>query len=416
MEDNNEVIIKDENGEIKYNKMKICANAITLAAGIVISVMVLVALYVVIKPDLSLSGLKGTFTQEQIDRLSNAIGIINNDFLYDYDSEKLLDGAIDGMVSSLDNQFTYYEDEEEYLDSENSGSKSTYYGIGVHVVYDPKYDAIRVLGVMPDSPAQEAGIKAGDIITKVDDMDISIDTYIKATDAIKGEENTTVKLKVTRGNETLNYEIVRQKLTEHNVTTDVIDGIGYMRVYSFDNGIYDQFKTEYEKLRAQGIKGLVIDLRNNPGGIVNDTVEILDLLLPKCEVLRLVDKNNKTQIISTRDDKEIDIPLTILVNENSASASEILASAIKDYNKGTVIGTKTFGKGVVQYVERIPNHGAITLVHAQYFTPSGVVIQDNGIEPNILVELPEEIKNDAYIDYAKDLQLQKAIEVIKEQL
>lgn len=237
-----------------------------------------------------------------------------------------------------------------------------------------------------------------------------------SVDAIKGEKDTTVKLSVYRGEEVIEMEIKRAEITENNVSTDIIDDIGYIKVFSFDIGIYDQFRAEYDKLRSKNVKGIIIDLRNNPGGYVYDTLRMLDIFLPKAEVLKLVNKAGEEDVFKTDDREKIDIPMAVLVNQNSASASEIFASAVKDSGKGIVIGTQTFGKGVVQYVRPIKGHGAISIVSSQYFTSSGVVIQDNGIEPNIVVELSDELKNDSYIARDKDLQLQEALKYIKEQL
>ena len=414
-EDNNKILeenIEEENKSL--NKSKIITNAITIAIAIVISVVVLVALYIVIRPVLGDNYESKIFTKEQLERLEEAAKIIDSDYLYDYDKEKLIDGAIDGMVNSLENVYTYYEFEDEYQDSQNSGDKSNYIGIGVHLVYDAETEGIRVLGTIPSSPAEEIGIKSGDIILKVDDLYVNLKTYIQAVNAIKGEENTTVKLAILRNNEAIELEVARKPIVDNNVSTEVIDDIGYIKIYSFENGIYNQFKTEYNKLREQNVKGIIVDLRNNPGGLVYDTLQILNLLLPKADVLRLVDKQNRVQLYQTDDAEQIDIPLAVLVNQNSASASEIFASAIKDSGKGVVIGTKTFGKGVVQYVEEIKGHGAISIVAAQYFTPSGVVIQDNGIEPDIVVELPDELKNNQYIEKDQDLQLQEALKKVKQ--
>ena len=397
------------------NKGKILTNAITLAIAIVISAIVLFALYTIIQPTLNTFS-SSLFTKEQLERFEKAAKIIQTDYLYEYDTDKMIDGAVEGMVNSLDNAYTYYETEEEYQDTLNSGSNGNYVGIGVHLTFDRETEGIKVLGTMPDSPAEAAGIKSGDVILQVDDIYLNIETYSDAAEAIKGEEGTTVKLVVLRGEEVFELEVPRQKITENNVTTEIIDDIGYIRIYSFDNGIYNQFKAEYEKLRANNIKGIIVDLRNNPGGLVYDTVEILDLFLPECDVLKLVDKNGNEEVFKTDNTSQIDIPLAVLVNQNSASASEIFASAIKDSEKGVVIGTRTYGKGVVQYVRPIKEHGAISIVAAQYFTSSGVVIQDNGIEPNIVVELPEELKNDSYVSRDQDLQLQRAIEYINEQL
>lgn len=405
----------DEEYNQNSNKGKILTNAITLSIAIVISAVVLFALYTIIQPTLNTFS-SSVFTKEQLERIETAAKIVQNDYLYEYDTDKMIDGAIEGMINSLDNAYTYYETEEEYQDTLNSGSNGNYVGIGVHLTFDRETEGIKVLGTMPDSPAEEAGIKSGDVILQVDDIYLNIETYSDAADAIKGEEGTTVKLVVLRGEEIFELEVPRQKITENNVTTEIIDDIGYIRIYSFDNGIYNQFKTEYEKLRANNVKGIIVDLRNNPGGLVYDTLEILNLFLPETDVLKLVDKNGNEEVFKTDNTSQIDIPLAVLVNQNSASASEIFASAIKDSGKGVVIGTRTYGKGVVQYVRPIKEHGAISIVAAQYFTSSGVVIQDNGIEPNIVVELPEELKNDSYVSRDQDLQLQRAIEYINEQL
>lgn len=418
MEDNNNFNngFNEYEDKTKMDKTKIMSNAISIAIAIVMSVVVLYALYVVIKPNMSSNVSSDVFTQEQIDRLEEAAKIIEKDYLYDYDKDVMIDGAIEGMVNSLENVYTYYENEEEYQESMNSGADANYVGIGVHLTFDTETQGIKVLGVMPGSPAEGAGMKSGDIILKVDDTYVNIDTYMDSVDAIKGEKDTTVKLSVYRGEEVIEMEIKRAEITENNVSTDIIDDIGYIKVFSFDIGIYDQFRAEYDKLRSKNVKGIIIDLRNNPGGYVYDTLRMLDIFLPKAEVLKLVNKAGEEDVFKTDDREKIDIPMAVLVNQNSASASEIFASAVKDSGKGIVIGTQTFGKGVVQYVRPIKGHGAISIVSSQYFTSSGVVIQDNGIEPNIVVELSDELKNDSYIARDKDLQLQEALKYIKEQL
>ena len=408
----------EQEKEYRVNKQKVLTNAISISIGIVFSVIVLFALYTIIKPQLSSSSTltSEVFTQEQLQRLEESAKIIEEDYLYDYDTDKMMDGAIEGMVNSLENPYTYYETEEEYQESLNSGANSQYYGIGVHLTYDQDNDAIRVLGNVPDSPAEAAGIQAGDVIKQVDDLVITLDTYMDGVNAIKGEEGTSVRLTILRGDEVLEISVTRAEITDNNVTSEIIDNIGYIRVYSFGIGVYDQFKQAYDEIMAQNIDGLIVDLRNNPGGYVKDTINMLDLLLPKGDVLKLVDKSGEETVYKTYTDDEIDIPLAVVVNQNSASASEIFASAIKDSGKGVVIGTQTFGKGVVQYVERLKGHGAIDIVSAQYFTASGVVIQDNGIEPNFVVEVDEEYANNSYIPRDKDTQLQRALDYIKEQL
>ena len=405
----NEEIRKAEQKEETKNKIIIYTTSFTLA--IVFSAFILFALYTVFIKGNNVATSK-IFTQEQMERLEYAASLIDKNYLYEYDTDAMIDGAISGMVKGLGNKFTYYQTEEEYQESLQSG-KSDYVGIGVHLTYDEETDVIRVLGTMPDSPAEKAGIKGGDLIFQVDDLIITADTYYDGVNNIRGEEGTDVKIRVKRGDEILEFTITRQKIQENNVTSEIIDGIGYIRIFAFDNDIYKQFRTAYDEIANQGISGLVIDLRNNPGGYVDDTLKILDMFVGQEDVLRLVDKNGKEKVYSTTDTENINIPLAVIVNQNSASASEIFASIVMDLNRGEVFGTQTYGKGVVQYVLRIKDHGSIDCVAAQYFTPSGVVIQDNGITPTHVVEVDEEYKNNTFIPRDKDAQLQGALEYIK---
>ena len=405
----NEEIRKAEQKEETKNKIIIYTTSFTLA--IVFSAFILFALYTVFIKG-SNTATSNIFTQEQMERLEYAASLIDKNYLYEYDTDAMIDGAISGMVKGLGNKFTYYQTEEEYQESLQSG-KSDYVGIGVHLTYDEETDVIRVLGTMPDSPAEKAGIKGGDLIFQVDDLIITADTYYDGVNNIRGEEGTDVKIRVKRGDEILEFTITRQKIQENNVTSEIIDGIGYIRIFAFDNDIYKQFRTAYDEIANQGISGLVIDLRNNPGGYVDDTLKILDMFVGQEDVLRLVDKNGKEKVFSTTDAENINIPLAVIVNQNSASASEIFASIVMDLNRGEVFGTQTYGKGVVQYVLRIKDHGSIDCVAAQYFTPSGVVIQDNGITPTHVIEVDEEYKNNTFIPRDKDAQLQGALEYIK---
>ncbi len=403
----------NEENQRKFNKGQFITTTLSIVLALVIAGVILMAAWVVIIPDVA-PGLTSTqFTQEQLERLEKAAKIIEDNYLYEYDMDKIVDGAIGGMVESLDNPFTYYQDEEAYQEDLHSGANANYVGIGVHLTYDVESDAIMILGTMNGSPAEEVNIKSGDVIVKVDDTVVNAETYNDAVDQIKGEEGTSVKLTILRGEEKLEFVVPRRSISENNVVSEVLDNnIGYIRVFAFDNGVYDQFKTEYYKLREQNIKGLVIDLRNNPGGYVDQTAKMLNLLVPKCEAIRIVEKNGDEDVISTDDKEQIDIPLAVIVNQNSASASEIFASVVRDMKKGEIVGTTTYGKGVVQYVKPIKGHGAISIVSAQYFTPSNVVIQDKGIEPDHVVELSDELKNNMYVDREKDLQLQKAIEIV----
>lgn len=403
----------------QVDKVKVLTNALSISLAAVIIIVVIWALATVMAPGLNPTGYTSKYyTQEQLERLEKAAELLDDNYLYDYDMDKLIDSAIGGMVEGLDNQFSYYENEEAYQESLNTGDKETYVGIGVHLTLDADTNTIRVISPMPGSPALDAGLLPGDLILKVGDKTVVKGNYLECVDDIKGEKGTSVHLVVYRNGEQLEFDIERTEIRGNNVTTDIIDGIGYIRVFAFENGVYKQFKAAYEEVTSQNIKGLIVDLRNNPGGLVNDTVNMLDLIVPKgTKILRLVDKKgDDVYSFTTRENTELELPLVVLVNQNSASASEIFSSVVRDTNKGTIIGTKTFGKGVVQYVMPIKGHGALTIVSAQYFTPSNVVIQENGIEPDIEVQLSDDIKNNIYVDKDKDLQLQKAIEVINEKL
>ena len=295
----NEEIRKAEQKEETKNKIIIYTTSFTLA--IVFSAFILFALYTVFIKGSNVATSK-IFTQEQMERLEYAASLIDKNYLYEYDTDAMIDGAISGMVKGLGNKFTYYQTEEEYQESLQSG-KSDYVGIGVHLTYDEETDVIRVLGTMPDSPAEKAGIKGGDLIFQVDDLIITADTYYDGVNNIRGEEGTDVKIRVKRGDEILEFTITRQKIQENNVTSEIIDGIGYIRIFAFDNDIYKQFRTAYDEIANQGISGLVIDLRNNPGGYVDDTLKILDMFVGEEDVLRLVDKNGKEKVYSTTNDE-----------------------------------------------------------------------------------------------------------------
>ena len=262
----------------------------------------------------------------------------------------------------------------------NSGTE-TYGGLGIHITYDTKSEGIIILGIMPDAPALDADLKIGDVILSVDGTVVSQKSFYECVDKLKGEAGSEVKLIIKRDNDTLEKTVKREEIIPNNVESDIMDGnIGYIRIWSFDNNVYKQFKTEYEKLKSKNITGLVIDVRNNPGGLVSDTVSILKEMLPKCDIVKLVYKDESERVYKCDGKNQINIPVAVLVNSGSASASEILASAIKDSNTGVLIGTKTYGKGIVQEVQQLDGKGALSITVAKYYTASGVEIHKNGIE------------------------------------
>lgn len=406
----------EEKQKIQIDKGRLLTDVITGTIITIISMGVLVAFLIIANPfeKKDVSELDPKSYDTQVKRISEALKKISETYIDTVDIEKLADGAIEGIAKATGDPYTRYMSETEYNDMLTSGTQE-YGGVGVHITYDKNSGGIIILGIMPNSPALDAGLQPGDIITKVDDEVVNIDTYSECVDKIKGAEGTTVKLTVFRSNNTFEKTLTRKKIVSNNVESKVLDNnIGYIKILAFENDVARQFSEQYAVLKSKNITGLVIDLRDNPGGLVSETIKIANLLLPKGQVIKLVYKDGSEKVYNSDGKNEIQIPLTVLVNERSASASEILSGAIKDSTKGVLIGTKTYGKGIVQTVDELSTKdGALSITTAKYYTASGIEIHKNGIEPNYTVELPDDVKNSLYIPYEKDTQLQKAIEVIK---
>ena len=236
-----------------------------------------------------------------------------------------------------------------------------------------------------------------------------------ASSKIKGEVGTAVKIEVLRGNETLNFELTRENIKVNPVEGKKLENnIGYIEFSSFDDGTAEEFKTKFEELQEQGIKSLIIDLRNNGGGIVDEALKIADYILEKDDVILYeVDKNEKETVEKSKNDPIINMPIIILTNENTASSSEILAGALKDYGKAKIVGTKTYGKGVIQQLLTLPYGSGLKITSEEYLTPDKTKINEIVIEPNEEVKLPDSVKNVLTVEEKDDTQLQKAIEMVK---
>ena len=347
--------------------------------------------------------------------------IIDREFLYEYDAEKLADGMAEGMIESLDDPYASYYNKEQFKNFYMQ-TEGEYVGIGVYVAYDRVRGYPIVLAPLEDSPAAEAGILPGDYIWYVDDLKAVDTDYNTLIDAIKGISGTKVKIGIVRlgennSEEELDLEIERKKIELNPITSQVYeDNIGYIRMTSFDETSYDSFKKEYDKLlKEDKVKGLIIDLRDNPGGVLSVCAKITDLIVPAGKIVYTVDKAGNEEALYS-DATHITIPLVVLVNENSASASEVFTGAIKDYGVGIIIGTKTFGKGVVQTLKSLRDGTYIKLTTSEYFSPNGNKIDKEGITPDIEVELPENIKNTYNLKFEDDTQLQRAIEELKKKV
>lgn len=401
----------------KFNFKKIISEAITGSIIVIICAIVLGAIFIVVSPNIQYKTKISKIEKNQVDnalsKIEEALVRVYDEYIDEVSFDTLVEGAISGIASSTGDPYTRYMSQEEFDELLVEGDQE-YVGIGTHLIYDTDKQGILILGIMPDSPALEAGLKAGDVIYYVEGNRVTLENYKEQVDVIKGEENTSVKLIIARGDELKEFNVTRKKIKENNISYNVLDdNIGYIRIWGFENKTYEQFKDAYDKLRAQNISGLIIDLRNNPGGFVDQALYIANLLVPESNALKLVSRKGVEKVYKTTSNTQIDIPLAIVVNQNSASSSEILSSIIKDSKKGVIVGAKTYGKGIVQTTKKLSFGGALSITTAKYYTESGVEIHKNGIEPNIKVELDEKDKNEFSLPYEKDLQLQKAVEYVK---
>lgn len=341
-------------------------------------------------------------------------------FLYEADEEAMLEGALKGTLSALNDPYTEFLTKKEF-DALMQDTEGSYEGIGVYITASDD-NKIMVVAPIEDTPAEKAGLKTGDKIIRVNGTTYTAEQMDDAVKVMKGLPGTEVTITIERsdkeGNKSISDLVVnREKIRIKTIKPAMLeDNIGYIRITTFDMQTASDFNKAYDDLKNQGMQALVIDLRYNPGGIIDATVDISDKFMGKGVVTYTKTKSGETEYYNSDEHKE-DIPLVLLVNEGSASASEIMAGAIKDTKAGTLIGTKTFGKGIVQRVQKFGNDGeGVKITISEYFTPSGVNIHGIGIEPDIEIELTEDAEGYGYDYYATDNQLQKAVEVLKEKM
>ncbi len=327
---------------------------------------------------------------------------------------QLMDGVYKGMVDSLDDPYSEYYTKEELEEVMNS-NQGVSYGIGAYISLDQTRQLPVITGLVEDSPASKAGIKEGDIIYKVGDEYTQGLSLTEVVSLVKGLEGTTVHLTMYREGEPdyLEFDIERSSQIE-TTTVDYgmvegEDSVGYLRIREFDTVTVDQYTEAMAELNAKGMKGLILDLRSNPGGDLNVVVEIARKILPSGLIVYTEDKEGNRKEYTCDGTNELQIPLVVLTNEYSASASEILAGAIQDYNKGTLVGTTTYGKGIVQSIRHLSDGTALKLTTSAYFTPSGRNIHGVGITPDIEVEMDY----DQYYEDGTDTQFDKALEILE---
>ena len=327
------------------------------------------------------------------------------------DENALKDGAVQGYVEALGDEYTEYIPSSE-MQSYTETITGSFYGIGIYMVADEEAGRVVVYYPIPETPAERAGIKPGDKIIKVDGVEYTNKDLSNISKYIKGEAGTKVNLIIERNNEQLSFDIERAKINTNPITIEMLENdIGYLKLPSFDTDVSKNFKQKYQELQEKGAKSLIIDLRNNGGGIVDEATEIADFILDKDNtIISTVDNKGNKKVTTSKNEPIVNTKIVILVNENTASAAEILACSLQDNNKATIIGTKTYGKGVIQTIFSLSDGSGLKITTAEYYTPKGETIHKVGITPNIEVKIPEDVKNPYSLSRDEDVQLKKAIE------
>lgn len=348
-------------------------------------------------------------------KLEKVKNIIDEYYLWsdDVNEKDQENTAIEGYVSGLGDKYT------EYIPAEDMAKftediTGSFVGIGVYMTAD-KEKGIVVYYPIPESPAEKAGIKSGDVIIKVDGKEYGYDDFSTIADNIKGQVGTKVKITVLRDGAEKEFEITREKINSNPIVSEMLDNnIGYIIVPSFDSETAENFKTKVQDLEKQGAKSLIIDLRNNGGGILDASTDIADYFLDKdLKIIETKDNHDKHQTTKSKNDPIFNMPVIILANGNTASASEVLIGALKDNNRAKVIGEKTYGKGIIQTIMTLSDGSGMKITTAEYYTPNGTAIHGVGITPDIEVKFPDTITNIYSVKRSEDTQLKKAIEELK---
>ena len=334
---------------------------------------------------------------------------INQEYIGEIDENNLIEGAIKGYVAGLGDDYTEYLPKAE-MTSFTEDIEGEFVGIGVYITKDTENNQILVYGTIPGSPAESAGLKMGDIITSVDGVECNGDDYDTITNNIKGKEGSKVKIGILRETESLEFEIERKTVEVKHITFQKMENnIGYIYISSFEGEVSKEFKEAYNELKNEGITSLIIDIRNNGGGVVDEAINIAETMTDKGQTLLIEsDKNGEELVITSEEDKIITMPIILLINEYSASASEILAGILKEnVENATLIGNTTFGKGVIQTLYPLTDGSGIKITTNEYFTPNHNKINKIGVEPDVKVD---DYLFTGTLDMENDTQLKRAIE------
>lgn len=339
-------------------------------------------------------------------RFLRTMKLLKRNYNGEVDNHQLFDGALKGMVESVGDPYTVYLNKKDFqqLSEMTVGS----FG-GIGIVFGKRGNDYVVISALEDNPGAKAGIKSGDIITAIDDKSTREMNMEQVANKIRGKYGTTVTLELKdKEGKLRKVNVVRAEIKNPSVAGQLLPNtkIGYIRIAIFNENTGDDFAKKYAELEKQGMQALVLDLRENPGGILNAGVDVARMLVPKGPIVSVIDKNgNKYEETSSLE--KVKYPLAVLVDHGSASASEIVAGAIKDTKSGKLFGVKTFGKGSVQSVYRLDNNTAVKITVAKYYTPSGVSIHNVGIEPDVKVELPDDATVDVQLKAAEDYLMQQ---------
>lgn len=339
--------------------------------------------------------------------------IIDQNYLDDVDEDSLKEGIYTGLLYGIGDPYSRYYTEAEY-EEEMKGTEGSYSGIGVSITQNDNGGTL-IVECYEGGPADLAGIQKGDVISAVDGTDVTEMTPSEVSDMIRNKEGGTSVLTIHREDvdEPLEISVTLSDVELPTVFYEMLeDSIGYLRISEFTMVTPQQFETAYQDLQEKGMEKLIVDLRDNPGGVLSSVCDVLRQILPEGLIVYTEDKYGQRQEFSCDGDSPIDIPLAVLVNENSASASEIFAGAVKDYEIGTIVGTTTYGKGIVQSIRQLGDGSAVKLTTAKYFTPNGNNIHKVGITPDVEVKLDNSLLNKDEISHDEDNQLQAAIEAV----
>lgn len=341
---------------------------------------------------------------------------IDTYYLNDVTGSDLENGIFKGIVEGLEDPYSVYYTKDEYTALQESTS-GVYCGIGARVAQDAQTGIITIVEPFANGPAAEAGILPNDIIYKIEDEDVTGEDLNEVVAKMKGEEGTEVHITMIRDTEEKDFTVVRGEIENPTVLHEMLDdNIGYIKVSEFDEVTAEQFRQALDDLEEQDETALIIDLRNNGGGRLTAVVDMLDRMLPEGIIVTTKEKSGKGETYKSTNEEQFEKPLAVLINGNSASASEVFAGAIQDYGIGKLVGTTSFGKGIVQTIFGLNDGTAVKLTTSEYFTPKGRNIHGTGLEPDVEVELKDELKQQIVIDKDKDNQLKKAISVVEKEL